>query len=390
MKGGQGPLDPSGPDRPGRSPGTAQDADSDDDRRREARPMPFSDVLAAIACVALLLSAVDPWMYPRGLYSCGPMVANSCPSASGAFAGVGIVMVPALLATVVLIALGSRFFRKRFSLRLPGWVERGGGYLVIAAVELGCLALYFLEFHHPFQAPTRSPTAGFVWAMVGALLTGVAGLVAALHNRSALHIRRTFLALLACCALAGVVVLSAASGAIGSPWCSAAAAQSVPVATPRPTPGFRPLTASDAQLIANGYPPRPPGHDAIALAAWRTAVKDAKHWVPPPKYSCTVRLFVPADNWVWNGIGLVKGFAAPAPAVRVPALLGKPELVAERLLRSMGLRYQIVQLTHGPILTSPAAGSTLAQVPGPRVLAQVPGPGVLVPGGSIITLNVYG
>ena len=39
-----------------------------------------------------------------------------------------------------------------------------------------------------------------------------------------------------------------------------------------PPTGFDPLTATDAQLIASGFPRRPPGHDDAALAAWRDAV----------------------------------------------------------------------------------------------------------------------
>jgi hypothetical protein len=39
-----------------------------------------------------------------------------------------------------------------------------------------------------------------------------------------------------------------------------------------PPAGFDPVTATDAQLTASGFPPRPPGDDAAALAAWRTAV----------------------------------------------------------------------------------------------------------------------
>jgi hypothetical protein len=43
-----------------------------------------------------------------------------------------------------------------------------------------------------------------------------------------------------------------------------------------PTPGFNPLTATNAQLRANGFPPRPPGNDRIALRAWTTAMEHSK------------------------------------------------------------------------------------------------------------------
>jgi hypothetical protein len=42
-----------------------------------------------------------------------------------------------------------------------------------------------------------------------------------------------------------------------------------------PPMGFNPLTATDAQLTASGFPARPPGHGAAALATWRTAVGHA-------------------------------------------------------------------------------------------------------------------
>ncbi len=46
----------------------------------------------------------------------------------------------------------------------------------------------------------------------------------------------------------------------------------------RPSPGFNPFKASNAQLLANGFPERPSGsHDA----AWANAVRHFKHWVPP-------------------------------------------------------------------------------------------------------------
>ena len=46
-----------------------------------------------------------------------------------------------------------------------------------------------------------------------------------------------------------------------------------------PPPGFDPLTATDAQLAASGFPPRPAGHDAAALAAWKSAVGHSLHAV---------------------------------------------------------------------------------------------------------------
>ena len=40
-----------------------------------------------------------------------------------------------------------------------------------------------------------------------------------------------------------------------------------------PASGFNPLAATNAQLVANGFPPRPPGNDVIALKAWTTAME---------------------------------------------------------------------------------------------------------------------
>lgn len=52
---------------------------------------------------------------------------------------------------------------------------------------------------------------------------------------------------------------------------------------PKPPPGFNPVTASDAQLEAYGFPPRPPGASpsSPAYQAWLTAVEHAETLVPP-------------------------------------------------------------------------------------------------------------
>jgi hypothetical protein len=46
-----------------------------------------------------------------------------------------------------------------------------------------------------------------------------------------------------------------------------------------PANNFDPLTATNAQLIANGFPPRPPGNNAATLKAWKVAMEHAKHAV---------------------------------------------------------------------------------------------------------------
>jgi hypothetical protein len=43
-----------------------------------------------------------------------------------------------------------------------------------------------------------------------------------------------------------------------------------------PAPGFNPLTATNAELRANGFPPRPPGKNAIALKAWTSVMEHSK------------------------------------------------------------------------------------------------------------------
>lgn len=50
---------------------------------------------------------------------------------------------------------------------------------------------------------------------------------------------------------------------------------------PQPPPGFDPVAATAAQLQEYGFPPRPPGNNAEALAAWTKAVRAAKHLSAP-------------------------------------------------------------------------------------------------------------
>ncbi len=53
----------------------------------------------------------------------------------------------------------------------------------------------------------------------------------------------------------------------------------------QPAKGFDPLTASALQLSSLGYPQRPASSDEKALAAWVTAMKDAKQFFTP-KVTC--------------------------------------------------------------------------------------------------------
>jgi len=55
-----------------------------------------------------------------------------------------------------------------------------------------------------------------------------------------------------------------------------------------PAAHFHPLTATNAQLIENGFPPRPPGDNAGALAVWKSAVQGMKtRVISVPVLSCT-------------------------------------------------------------------------------------------------------
>jgi len=54
---------------------------------------------------------------------------------------------------------------------------------------------------------------------------------------------------------------------------------------------FDPLKATNAELVANGFPPRPPGGNVNALAAWKTEVENVKTMVVSvPVLSCTAHL----------------------------------------------------------------------------------------------------
>lgn len=54
---------------------------------------------------------------------------------------------------------------------------------------------------------------------------------------------------------------------------------------------FDPLKATNAELLANGFPPRPRGGNVNALAAWKTEVENVKTMVVSvPVLSCTVHI----------------------------------------------------------------------------------------------------
>jgi hypothetical protein len=52
---------------------------------------------------------------------------------------------------------------------------------------------------------------------------------------------------------------------------------------------FDPLKATNAELLANGFPPRPPGGNVNAFAAWKREVENVKRMVVSvPVLGCTV------------------------------------------------------------------------------------------------------
>ena len=61
-----------------------------------------------------------------------------------------------------------------------------------------------------------------------------------------------------------------------------------------PAPGFNPLTASNKQLVANGFPARP--NTADALAAWTAAMKAAHTFVAQPMSSDAIIRVTPSNQ----------------------------------------------------------------------------------------------
>jgi hypothetical protein len=88
--------------------------------------------------------------------------------------------------------------------------------------------------------------------------------------------------LIAVGSLLGALVLTLGVVATGNPMISAAGSPTASKMSRRPLPmaptNFDPLTATAAQLAHYGFPPRPSGPGA--LAAWTTAMKDARHELP--------------------------------------------------------------------------------------------------------------
>jgi hypothetical protein len=81
---------------------------------------------------------------------------------------------------------------------------------------------------------------------------------------------------------------------------SRSAALCPPPAPIRPHRGFRPLLASNASLVANGFPRRPPSSDKAAVQAWLRIIDHMRHWVPPHQVCSGVKHVIDY-NGIWAG-----------------------------------------------------------------------------------------
>lgn len=68
----------------------------------------------------------------------------------------------------------------------------------------------------------------------------------------------------------------------------------------QPPSSFDPLTATDSQLEAVGFPPKPPGNDANAIAAWAQAVTSATDFTVPQPL-CNMGYHTAYANGIWAG-----------------------------------------------------------------------------------------
>lgn len=83
----------------------------------------------------------------------------------------------------------------------------------------------------------------------------------------------------------------------------AQAQQCKPLKVFLPPAGFKPLTASAAQLQNVGYPPRPPASDKAALHAWTNAVNRPLHFTTPhPVCTATKHSVIPSGNWAGHEV----------------------------------------------------------------------------------------
>lgn len=90
---------------------------------------------------------------------------------------------------------------------------------------------------------------------------------------------RILVALISAIGLSAASLVTVQGHAQGATNCSSQAVQTNPIATHPPQSGFDPYTASEAELLAHGYPFRPAA--GPGLAAWKTAISRATHHVPP-------------------------------------------------------------------------------------------------------------
>jgi hypothetical protein len=95
-----------------------------------------------------------------------------------------------------------------------------------------------------------------------------------------------------------------------------------------PAPGFRPLLATGSELLANGFPPRPPASDLAGSRDWRYAVRRAVRFVPPNPVCGGVRGTVRSDNWAGHMVRSTEHGGVPFTAAQAewvqPAVTGLP------------------------------------------------------------------
>ena len=106
----------------------------------------------------------------------------------------------------------------------------------------------------------------------------------------------------------------------GQEWCE-------PLRVFLPSPGFRPLAASNAQLRANGFPPRPTSGDRRAFTLWRDVVSRARHFsVPHP--ICTSIKHTTYYSSIWAGHTVSKSSYGGSDIVATESEWAQPSIPA--------------------------------------------------------------
>jgi hypothetical protein len=132
--------------------------------------------LAGAGCLLMLVSLFPTWM-GANLYYTGCTACTAPGGHKNGFAGIGILVVLVLLATVAFLVV-----RSFAPAALPAGAKMDGlVYLVAGIVELVCVFVYYAEFHTVSTGGARSPSVGLFGAAIAALLTVAGGLVVRLR-----------------------------------------------------------------------------------------------------------------------------------------------------------------------------------------------------------------